>query len=178
MAASSIHNVEAATLFVGDDDPTNSQHLVLKNVKLPTLTEKTRPHTGGGIPMSVNLGVKKLESLESSFKLEGINPDVMNKFMTPRRKMFTMRASIRDVVKQTKVALVATFEARMIEADMGEFGTDDSVDSDYKLAEIMFYQLMLGNNEKYYFSFAEGYTGVRVDGVEIFREEAANLGLI
>lgn len=178
MAASTVFHVDAATLFVGDDDPTNSQHLVLKSVKLPTLTEKTRDHSPGGGPVSVKLGMRKIEAPEPTFKLEGINPTVMNKFMPPTRTMYTMRANIRDVVQQTDIAMKAIIQGRMMEVDMGDFGTDESVESDYKISEVLYYQVFFDNQEKYYFSFPEGYAGVRVDGQQVFRQMAANLGLL
>lgn len=178
MAAATVFHVDAATLFVGDDDPTNSQHLVLKGVKMPTLTEKTRDHSPGGGPMAIKLGMRKLEALEPTFKLEGLNPSVQNKFMPPSRTMYTMRANIRDVVQQRDIAMKAIIEGRLQEFDMGEFGTDDSVESDYKLSEVMYYQVIFDGQEKWYYSFAEGYAGVRIDGAQVFRQVAANLGLV
>lgn len=178
MAAATALHVDAATLYVGDDDPTNSQHLVLKGVKLPPLREKTREHSPGGAPMSINLGMRKLEALEPTFKLEGINPTVQNKFMPQVRTMYTMRANIRDVVQQRDIAMKAIIEGRLQEVDMGDFGTDDAVESDYKITEVMYYQVFFDNQEKWYFSFAEGYAGARIDGAQIFRQVAANLGLV
>lgn len=178
MAAATVMHVDAATLFVGDDDPTNSQHLVLKGVKLPTLSEKTRDFAPGGGPVALKLGMRKLEAPEVSFKLEGINPTVMNKFMPPVRTMYTMRANIRDIVKQRDIAMKAIIQARMQEVDMGEFGGSDGVETDYKLTEVMYYQVFFDGVEKYYLSIPEGYAGVRIDGLQVFGQIAANLGLV
>lgn len=178
MAAATIFHADAATLFVGDEDPTNSQHLVLKGVKIPALTERTRDHTPGGAPMSIALGTRKIEAPEPTFKLEGVNPTVMNKFMPGTRTMYTMRANIRDVAAQKDIAMKAIINGKLSEVDMGEFGTDDGVETDYKLSEVVYYQVFFGTQEKWYFNFFEGYGGVRIDGNQVFRSVAANLGLV
>lgn len=178
MAAPGILHVDAATLFVGDDDPTNSLHQVIKGVKLPPITEKTRDHAPGGGPMGVKLGMRKIEALEPTFKAEGINPTVKNKLFPGTRTMYTMRANIRDIGRQVDIPLKAIISARLMEVDMDEFGTDDSLETSYKLAEVMYYQVFIDNTERWYFNFDEGYAGVRIDGQPVFRQVAANLGLV
>lgn len=178
MAAASVYHADAATLFVGDDDPTNSLHLVLKGVKIPALTEKTRGYSPGGGPVAIELGMRKIEAPKPTFKLEGPNPSVMNKFMLPQRQMYTMRANIRDVAAQRDIAMKAIIQARMLEVDMSEFGTDDGVESDYQLSEVFYYQVFFDEQEKFYFNFLEGYAGVRIDGLQVFRSVASNLGLV
>ncbi|WEJ60251.1 phage major tail tube protein [Devosia sp. FJ2-5-3] len=178
MAAATINHIDAATIFVGDDDPTNSQHLVMKGVKLATLTERLRDFSPGGAPMGLQLGMRKLEALEMTFKLEGLNPSVRPKFMPLQRTVYTVRANVRDIARQVDLPFKAIVEGRMTQIEMGELGTDDGVESDYRISEIFYWQTFLNNQELEYFSALEGYPGVRINGVQVFRTVAANLGLV
>jgi phage tail tube protein FII len=176
--AATIFNMDSANLFVGDDDPTNSQFLVLRNIKFPSLEEATKDHDGGGAVGTLTMGMRKLEALSLPFQLEGFNPSVMNKFMpiTGRTK-YTIRGNMRDIRDHTDKEIRAVIEGRMTRAEMSEFSKDDGINTDYEIREIVFYELFADGDEKFYYDYFSGPKGVRVDGQEIFPVVARNLGL-
>ena len=178
--AQTILHVDLANLFVGDDDPTKSQHLVLKGVTLPQLTEKMKTHSPGGGIMDVDLGLRKMDPLKMPFKLEGLNPDVMPRFMPngSQRIKYTMRANIRDLQTHADLPLLGIIEGRMMQVNISELGSGNSTETDYSIQEIFRYQLFINNVEKYYFDFFSGAAGVRIDGNQVFKTAAANLGLV
>lgn len=172
-----IFNLDTANLFVGDDDPDNSQFLTLNGVKVPMLEESTRTITPGGGIVAMDVGMRKITISPLTFKLSGLNPDVMPKFMVNRRIKYTIRANVSNVRTQEDVPLVATVEGRMVKVDMAEFKKDGEVDTDYEIKEIVHYMLKLGTQEKYYLDAFSGPNGVRIDGVPVFRNVARNIGL-
>lgn len=177
MATPTIYHMDAASLFVGDD-PTNALTLELKGVKIGSLVEKTRSHMPGGGPMGVKLGMRKLEPPEPSFKAEGLNPGVMPHFMPGEPTMYTVRGNIRDLTGQRDIAAKALIRGRLTNIDIGEWGTDDGIQSDYKIDEIIYYQMFFDGVEQWYFNLSEGYLGVRINGRQVFSQVAANLGLV
>lgn len=176
--AATIFNLDAANLFVGDDDPGNSQFLVLQNIKLPALEETVKSWNPAGGVGAIEMGMRRINALSIPFTLTGINPDVMNRFMVGRRINYTIRANIADVTNQKDIPLIAVVQARMTKVDMGQFTKDDGMNTDYELREIIKYKLTIDGNEKHYVDLLQGPRGYRIDGVEIFREVARNIGLI
>ncbi|TVR06622.1 MAG: hypothetical protein EA385_14990 [Salinarimonadaceae bacterium] len=178
--AATLMVLDAASLFIGDEDPTAAEYLTLKNVKIPALKEKTKEHTGGGATMSINIGMRVLEALEFSFKLEGFSHNAMSRFMPsgPARVNYTLRGSYRDLRTHEELALRAIINGRMISIEPSEFSRGEGIENDYMISEIMGYQLFLDDREKYYFDYFAGPTGVRIDGVQPFRTMGRNLGLI
>jgi phage tail tube protein FII len=174
-----IFEMDMANLFAGDDDPANSQHLTIQEVKIPALQEKTSDHTPGGGVMGIQIGMRILEPLELTFKLKGINPTVMNRFgvSSPVRRKYTVLGNVRDLQTGRDIPLKVVAEARMIKVELDAFSRDNGMSTDYQLAEVMHYELWLDGVEKYYFSFFEGPSGARVDGVAMFGDAARNLGL-
>lgn len=172
-----LFNVDSANLFVGDDDPTNSQFLTIKNVKIPGITEKTKEHTGGGAAAAIELSTGIIEALTLSFSLAGFNPDVMTRVLGRERIKYTMRANVRDIRTHAELPLRAIIEGKMTKYESSQFEKDSGMDSDYEVKEIIFYHLYFNNKEKFYFDYFAGPGGVRVDGVPAFAARARNLGL-
>ena len=177
--ANTLYILDAAALFLGDEDPTDAETITIKSVKIPALKEKTKSHMGGGATMEVNLGMRALEPLEFTFKLEGFNPKAMGQLMPAAGRLkYTVRGSIRDVKAGTDIGVRAIIDGRMTSYEPSEFSRDQGIESDYMFAEIMGYQLFLNDVEKFYFDYFGGFTGVRIDGDQPFRGVARNLGLI
>lgn len=173
MSGATIRHLTAANLYIGDSD--TSLHLIINNVKLPKLTEKTKDHQPGGSPMGVKLGMQKLEPLDLTFKLEGYTPDQLSHFLQPNRIWYTVRGNIRDMSQQLDIGVKILVEGRMTEVDRGEMG-DDSISSDFTITEIFKYQEFWGVEEKYNFDFDQGYNGIRIDGKNPYETVASNLG--
>jgi phage tail tube protein FII len=176
--SATILTMDTANLFVGDDDPTNSQFLTLRNIKLPALEEMTKDHTGGGAMGSISIGQRLFQSLTASFQLEGFNPDVLTKFMpVTGRTKYTIRGNIRDLRDHTDTEIRAVLDGRMTRVEMSEFSRDNGINTDYEIKEVMLYSLHFGQSEKIYFDYFSGPKGVRVDGQLVFPAVARNLGL-
>jgi len=171
--------MDAANLFVGDEDPTKSQFLRIKNVKIPSLEEMTTEHTGGGAMASVELGLGTMNALTLGFELQGFNPDVMNSFMNAGggRKKYTVRGNIKNARTHADIELKAIIDGRMVKADFGQYEKSSPSDTTYEIKEIMFYQLMYAQQERFYFDYFAGPSGVRIDEIPIFQGRASNLGL-
>lgn len=179
MASNTIYELDMANLFCGDEDPSRSQFLTLENVKLPTLTEKTKDHMPGGGVIGLKIGMRSFEPLSMTFKLRGLNPDVMNKFGVNgnARRKYTFRGNVRDLAEGINLKAEGIITGRLVKVDQGEFSRDEGVSNDYEVAEIVGYQFILDGKEKVYFDYFAGPIGWRVDGVSEFAEEARNLGL-
>lgn len=55
--SNTIERIDAATIFVGDDDPNNSLHLKIKSVGvILDLEEATMSHKAGGHVMTLEMG--------------------------------------------------------------------------------------------------------------------------
>ena len=177
--ANTLFIMDAAALFLGDDDPTDAEIVTIKNVKIPTLTEKTKEHMGGGATMGINLGMRVFEPLELTFKLEGFNPKAMGQLMPATGRIsYTIRGAMRDLANNIEFPVKAIVEGRMVKYEPGEFSRDEGIDGDYMIAEVMRYQLYIDNVEKYYFDYFGGPLGVRINNAQPFRQMAANLGLV
>lgn len=178
--ANTIHHLEAANLFIGDDDPTKSLYLALKNVQLPEMEEVVKEHMGGGAAMGIEMGMRIIKALTIPFKLEGANPDEITRFMPgpgAKRVKYTIRANIRDLKTHAEIPLKGIVEGRMSKVSMGEFDREKGVETDYEIKEIMFYTLHIGNEEKFYFDYFSGPNGVRINAIPVFQNLARNLGL-
>jgi phage tail tube protein FII len=173
-----ITNVDTANLFVGDDDPSNSQFLVLNNFTLPDLQEATKSYTPGGGIGQIEMGMRRVNAMTMPFSLHGIQEDVLSYFMRTRRVMYTIRGNLSNISDQTDKPFVATIEGRMTKATLGQFSKDNGMDTDYEIREIMRYKLVIGTTEKIYFDQFLGPRGFRIDGIEPFRDVARNIGLI
>lgn len=175
--AGTIFNMDSANLFVGDDDPTNSQFLTLKNVKIPGIIEKTKEHTGGGASASIELGTGIIQAPVLTFSLEGVNPDVMTKILQPQRLKYTIRGNIRDLRTHDEIPLRAIVQGKMVKYESSQFEKETGMSTDYEIKEIVFYHLYFNNREKIYFDYFSGAAGIRIDGVATQQARARNLGL-
>lgn len=176
--ASDIIILDAANLFMGDDDPSNSQHLTLKSAKMPTVEEKTKEHTPGGGFADLTLGMRSFSITPMTFQLEGFNPDAVSRFMpVANRTRYTLRGNTRSLRTSIDTPIIAVIEGRMTKMEMSEFKKDDGLMTDYEIKEIIFFSLHYGTTEKLYFDILSGPRGLRIDGVNPLAALAANLGL-
>jgi len=175
--AATLFNMDSANLFVGDDDPSNSQFLTLKNIKVPSITEKTKEHTGGGASASIELATGIIEAPTLTFGLEGFNPDVMTRVLQQSRLKYTVRGNIRDVRSHEEIPLRAIVQGKMTKYEPSQFEKDSGMSSDYEIKEIVFYHLFFNNQEKIYFDYFAGPAGLRINGIPVQQARARNLGL-
>ena len=177
--ANTVQKLDTANLFVGDDDPNASLHLQIRNVGvILDLEEATETFKPGGHVMSIDYGTRSFMLGPLTFELEGINPDVMSRFMGPKKIKYTVRGNIRDLRTDADIPLVSIIEGRMVKVTHGAFSKGDSVNGQYEIKEISHYEVRIDGREELYVPFFEGISMFRRRGQPMFPDLAANLGVI
>lgn len=176
MAKGNIFVLTGVNLFVGDDDPTKSKGQTLAEIKLPTLEENFISHNPGGgiVEIEIGVGIKKLDS---SFKLDGTDIDLMTKFgLNSRiRQVFTVYGNIKDVRSGADIGVKAILEGRLGKIDPDAFKQGELQGHNYAINEIVRYEYYYAGAEKLFFDFFE--SAWRVDGVDQLAAFNANLGI-
>ncbi len=162
---SSLFILESANLFVGNADPTNSKHLAIKELKLPSLEENTVDHMPGGsrVQIEVSVGVNKLEP---TFKLAGIDPALLGEFGLGKRlkNIFTAYGQIVDRRTGDSIELKAVMEGRLGKIEQDAFQRGEVQATDYAIKEVTHYELWWAGAEKIYWDFWTNEW--RVDGTD------------
>lgn len=172
-----LYNLDTANLFLGDDDPDESLHLVLSSVKMPSLEEAVKEHTPGGGVGTIEIPMRKLSAISMTFSLMGVAPNALSMFMAARRQNYTVRGNLYNLSEQIDIPLVGVISGRMTKVEMGEFKKDDGVSTDYEIKGVMRYRLTIDGREKFFYDYLQGPRGVRIDGVNPFARVARNIGL-
>lgn len=177
--ASELLHLDAANLFVGDEDPSNSKFLQLKTLKMFDLEEITKEHLGGGAMAQIVIGTRAFKVAPVTFKLEGYNPDVDARFMPAgqRRIKYTVRGNISNLRTHAETEIKAVIEGRMTKMSKSDFERDKGIESEYEINEILYLELFYGGVEKLYFDYWAGPAGLRRDGAPVAPALARNLGL-
>lgn len=174
---STIYNLDSANLFTGDDEPNQSEFLRIETIKFPALEEETKEIKPGGGVMQIKLGMKSIKPISLGFKLFGMQPKILNKFMKDTKDHYTIRGNLFDVKKQEDLKVVCVVFGRLTKVDIGDFKKDDGVSTDYEINEVTKYKLHVNGDEKEYFDFFDP-GALRVNGQKIMRKMARNLGLV
>lgn len=156
---------EATNLFVGDDGPDNSKHLTLDTLKLPTFEEKSQSHHAGGAIGEITIGNLGLNALECTFGVKGYDPQIMSQFgLGLRRSLpFTVYGAIRDLQGGGVVELKCIMQGRLAKLEGDDLKRGELIGHSHTIQEILHYQVMFGNKEKFYYDFFT--SDWRVDGV-------------
>lgn len=162
---STLYILNAANLYVGDHDPTNSKHLSIQELKLPDLQEIFQDHHAGGarVQIEVEVGVAKLEP---SFKLAGFDPAVMAEFGLGSRikNVFTAYGEIIDRRSGKSIELKAIMEGRLGKVAPDAFQRGELVGNEYAINECTHYEVWWNGSEKLLWDFWTNEW--RVDGVD------------
>lgn len=163
--SATIYVMTAVNLFCGDHDPSNSKHLTLSELKLPDLQGIYADHHAGGAiaAIEVELGVQKLES---TFKLNGIDPSLMTQFGlgSKSKNVFTAYGVVVDKRTGRNIESKAIIEARLGRVAPDAFTRGELMGHEYALNEITHYELWFDGSEKIAWDFFENLW--RVDGVD------------
>lgn len=160
-----IYLMEAATLFVGDHDPTKSKHLTLTELKLPDLQEAYSDHNPGGGPVAIELPVG-IEKLEPTFNLAGFDPDLLVEFglNTRYRNRFTAYGVIRDQRTGKAMESKAIIEARLGRVAPDAFQRGEMHGHEYAMNSVVHYELWFNEAPKIEWDF---FTNLwRVNGID------------
>ena len=171
-----LYHLTAATLFVGEGGNSTDQGLRLIDVQLPNLQEKTKQFSPTGNPGSFNMPLAKLEPFTLGFNLEGVQEDVLSRFMANGMTQYTVRGNMLNTRTHEHEEIVAIVRGRMTKSTMGRIASDSGIQTEYSIEFIQFYELKIGGEEKFYFDIENGYAGIRKDGSLMFPNEARSLG--
>lgn len=151
---STIYVMEAANLFCGDDDPTQSKHLTLDQLKLPVLQEKQVNHHPGGSLFEIQMSMGH-QALEATFNLKGLDPQLLGQFGLGSRirQRYTAHGVVRDKKTNRAIETKAIMEGRLSKNEMDAFRRGEFIGHDYMIGEIMHYELFFDGAEKIYWDF-------------------------
>lgn len=161
--------VEAANLYVGDWDPTQSNHLTLANLKLPALEENYSDWMPGGAPVASEVDTH-FNHLEATFTLYGMSPWVFKQIgqRNCRRQTFTAYGLVRDRRNGCALELKAVMEGHLAKADPTEYRRGEIVNHEYAIRGITHYELYLDDEELMWWDMF--ISARRVGGEDLNRE--------
>lgn len=150
-----LYIMEAANLFAGAEDASGSKHLTLRDLKLPTMEEKTAEHHPGGSKFAVQISGLGFNPLAATFRLVGFDPKMLALFGlgSQLRRRYTALGVIRDKIGGRAVQSKAILEGRLQRIEQDTFNRGELVGHDYAISEIMHYELYFDGAEKFYFDF-------------------------
>lgn len=160
-----LYTLDAANLFVGDHDPSNSQHLAIRELKLPDLRENFVDHHPGGARAQIELSVG-IQKLTPTFRLAGHDPKVLTQFglSTRRKQTFTAYGEMINRRSGDTFELKSVMEGRLGSIEGDAFQKGEVTSHSYAINEVTHYELWWANVEKIYWDF---WTNTwRVDGVD------------
>lgn len=156
---------EATNLFVGDDGPNNSKHLILDTLKLPTFEEKSQAHFAGGAIGEIMVGNLGLNALELTFGVKSYDPQIMSQFgLNSRRRLpYTIYGAIRDLQGGNMVELKCVLQGRIQKLEGDDLKRGEIIGHNHTIQEILHYEVFFDQKEKFYYDhFTSDW---RVDGV-------------
>ncbi|ELT47216.1 phage major tail tube protein [Brucella intermedia] len=168
---STLYILEAANLFCGDADPTNSKHLAIQELKLPDLQAIYQDHHAGGarVQIEIEVGIQKLEP---TFKLAGFDPAVMTQFGlgSKIKNVYTAYGEIKDRRTGGSIEMKAIMEGRLGRVAPDAFQRGEVAANEYAINELTHYEIWWGGSEKLFWDFWTNQW--RIDGVD--QNEATN----
>jgi len=149
-ATGTVYVMEGANVICGNTVgaeggmPGVSTHLVLQEVKLPTMEENYAEHTPAGAPIAIEVPTH-INRLEATFNLAGWDPDIM-KFLgqnSSEYHRFTIYGMIRD--RRTSIALqaIARIQGRLGRVNPTAFSRGNLMSHEYSIKSITSYSLAM-----------------------------------
>jgi phage tail tube protein FII len=151
-----VYIMEAANLFCGDHDPTNSTHLTLTELKLPTIELNYSDHTPGGAPIGIEVDTH-VNKLQATFNLAGWNP-LVQKLMgrsTRTHQTFTAYGAVRDRRTARLMSAVAVMQGKLAKIGPTAFSKGNIFGHEYGISGIVSYQLTLDREPLFRWDFFE-----------------------
>jgi uncharacterized protein len=170
--------LEAASLFLGDADPTKSKHLSLTSLTLPTLEYQTVDHNPGGGSGQISFSMNSINKIEPTFKIAGFDPEGFRLFAIGSGQVNNVTAYgvIRDKREGRALQGKAVFRGSIGKLTPDAFTRGNEFGHDYSMIEVSHYELWVGGVEWWTWDFWT-QPRPRVFGVED-REYMAMLGLV
>jgi hypothetical protein len=185
MSNQTVYALESANLICGDTStkdsnkgaPGISTHLVLQELKLPTLEENYVDHTPGGTSVGIEIP-SHTNKLEATFNLAGWSSDVMAYLSreTTQHQRFTAYGLIRDRRSSLAHQCIAVMWGRLGRVNPTAFSKGNLMHHEYSIKSIVHYELRMqeqaGDNanlsEIYFWDFFTSEK--RIGGIDVNRE--------
>jgi len=132
--------MEGANLYCGID-PTASNHLVLQEIRLPSLERNYVDHAPGGAPVAVEVDTH-ITRLEVTFTLAGWQPQVLG-LIGSGDQTFTIYGLVRDRKSGRALDAMAIIQGRLGRATPTPFNRGTIQSHEYSIRGIMYYTLTL-----------------------------------
>jgi uncharacterized protein len=183
MADATIYTMEAVNLICGDiggkGSPGISTHLVLQELKLPTMEEAYADHNPGGAPIAIEIPTH-FNKLEATFNLAGWDPKLMAYIgqEDPLKQRFTAYGLIRNRRTSKAMQAIARMEGRLGRVNPTAFSRGNLMAHEYSIKGITQYSLKMALNpsgqldEIYFWDF---FSSVRRIGGKDLNKEMASL---
>lgn len=175
---STIFHMDAASLFVGDEE--NGHHLDLANVKPAALEEMEEDFIGAGAGMQVGIPMAAINKLMVPFQIKGLAPDLQKHFMGATRKRFTIRGNVFNLRTEEDMAARISIQGKMRKAETSQFEKSSGVNTDFEIGNIFVYEMYVGEGTSplYAFDYFAGIGSIVIDGQRPYAGKARNLGLV
>jgi hypothetical protein len=184
MSNQTVYSLESANLICGDTStkdsnkgaPGISTHLVLQELKLPTLEENYVDHTPGGASVGIEIP-SHINKLEATFNLAGWSSDVMVYLSrdTPQHHVFTAYGLIRDRRSSLALQCIAVMHGRLGRVNPTAFSKGNLMHHEYSIKSIVHYELNMQQSgednqlfEIYYWDFFTSEK--RIGGIDVNKE--------
>jgi phage tail tube protein FII len=142
--------LEYANLFCGSapGDDKASNHLVLNELKLPTMEIQYVDHRPGGAPVAVEIDVV-MTRMELEFEVVGITPQIMAllRNLELAKHDFFAYGNLRDYMAGQSIGLYAYFHGQLARVSPSAFRKGDVMHTRYQVRGLMRYALYIDNNE-------------------------------
>jgi len=149
--------MKKANLFCGKEaaDESNSNHLVLAELKLPTMEEQYVDHRPGGGPITIEIDLM-VNRLEATFSLVGWSPQVAELFNSwvADDNWFTAYGYVQDQITGEASQGIALFRGRLGRAEPVNWRPGDLQHWNYSIRSILHYELVLADESLYLYDFA------------------------
>jgi phage tail tube protein FII len=179
MADATIYTMESVNLICGDvggkGSPGISTHLVLQELKLPTLEESYADHNPGGAPIAIEIPTH-MNKLEATFNLAGWDPKLMAYIgqEDPFKQKFTAYGLIRNRRTAKAMQAIAVMEGRLGRVNPTAFSRGNLMAHEYSIKGITHYELKMAMNpnaqldEIYFWDFFSSVR--RIGGKDLNKE--------
>jgi uncharacterized protein len=147
-AEANIYVMESANVIVGDaggkSSPGISTHLVLQELKLPTMEENFVDHAPAGAPIAIEIPTH-MNKLEATFNLAGWDPVIMSYIGRNTRMyhVFTAYGLIRNRRTSEAMQAIARMEGRLGRVNPTAFSKGNLMSHEYSIKSIVSYSLTM-----------------------------------
>lgn len=169
--------LEQANIFLGDADPTASNHVKLQSVGLPTLERVTFAHLGGGAVGEVNFSMGAFRALDTSFKFAGFSKDSYRLLGIGNNEPqnFTTYGVLRNKKTGREAQAKAILSGMIGRLAPDAFDRSNAFGHDHGITEVMHYELFVDGEEWFYWDYFT--SRVRQFGNDVTQKARTILGI-